>query len=156
MAYGANALHLLAMLCSLALAGYAAVRTASDSRWPLMLVWFVGALIVHDLLLFPLYTIADRSLIAAIGSLRRRRQTPAFAVPPLNYLRIPGLGAALTFLIYFPGIIRQGASTYHDATGQTQTPFLARWLLLCAVMFGVSAIAYAIQAGRVARSQRPS
>lgn len=44
--------------------------------------------------------------------------------------------------MFLPGIIEQGASTYLAATGQTQQPFLGRWLLLTAAMFGASAIVY--------------
>ncbi len=152
--YGAGALHLLCMLCSLALAGYAAVLTSADSRWPLMLVWFGGALIVHDMLLFPLYALADRSIQGAVDAMRRRHAPGNGVVSPLNYVRIPALGAALTFLLYFPGIIGQGASTYQAATGQTQDPYLERWLLMCAVMFAVSAMMYAIRLARHPKAPR--
>jgi hypothetical protein len=64
------------------------------------------------------------------------------------------MGAALTLLVFLPGIIQQGAPTYEAATGQTQQPFLGRWLLLTAAMFGVSAIAYATRLVRV-RRRRP-
>jgi hypothetical protein len=51
----------------------------------------------------------------------------------------------LTLLVFLPGIIEQGASTYQAATGQTQQPFLGRWLLLTAAMFAASAFAYTIR-----------
>jgi hypothetical protein len=51
----------------------------------------------------------------------------------------------LTFLVFLPGIIRQGAGTYLAATGQTQEPFLGRWLLLTAVLFAISAVGYGIR-----------
>jgi hypothetical protein len=57
------------------------------------------------------------------------------------------MAAGLTLLIFLPGIIEQGAPTYLAATGQTQQPFLGRWLLLTAVMFGISAAAYAARLG---------
>jgi len=60
--YGSSPLHLLAMIGSFALAGYAA---PSCCRQPFgILVWFVAAVIGHDLLLMPLYTLADRSVMA--------------------------------------------------------------------------------------------
>jgi hypothetical protein len=68
-----------------------------------------------------------------------------------NYIRVPALGAGLTLLIFLPGIIEQGGPTYHAATGQTQQPFLGRWLLLTAAMFAVSAVAYA---ARLAAARR--
>jgi hypothetical protein len=38
--------------------------------------------------------------------------------------------------------MEQGAPTYLAATGQSQQPFLGRWLLLTAAMFAASAIAH--------------
>jgi hypothetical protein len=66
-------------------------------------------------------------------------------VAPLNYVRTPALGAALLLVMFLPGIIEQGAGTYRSATGLTQAPYLGRWLILTAVMFGVSAVVYAIR-----------
>jgi hypothetical protein len=73
---------------------------------------------------------------------RERARPP---VPALNYIRVPALGAGLTLLVFLPGIIEQGAFTYSAATGQTQQPFLGRWLLLTAAMFAVSAGGYAVR-----------
>lgn len=145
--YGASPLHLLALVACFAIAGYAALRTLETSDWPLILLWFLAALVGHDLVLFPLYALADRSLATAANAVRGRIPPTANVSSPLNYLRTPALGAGLTFLIFFPGIIRQGKATYLAATGQTQQPYLGRWLLLVAVMFAVSAVAYA---GRLA------
>jgi len=50
-------------------------------------------------------------------------------------------------LLFFPGIIQQGKNSYLQRTGQTQQPFLDRWLLLTAAMFGLSAILYAARLG---------
>jgi hypothetical protein len=105
--------------------------------WQSIAVWFAGAVIAHDLLLFPIYALADRVL-----SIRRGRRR---GVSAANYVRVPALGSGLTLLVFLPGIIRQGASTYLAATGQTQQLFLGRWLLLTAMMFATSAVAYAIR-----------
>ena len=48
-------------------------------------VWFIGAVIGHDLVLMPLYSMADRSVMAAI----RHRAPQLPAVPWINYLRVP-------------------------------------------------------------------
>ena len=72
--YGANPLHLLALLACFALAGYAAARLVS-SRPLGVAVWFLGAVVGHDLLLMPLYSLADRSALAAI-----RHRTPRLPV----------------------------------------------------------------------------
>lgn len=146
--YGSHPLHLLTMVFGFGLLGCILVtfKPATlwnpDSWWQSIAVWFAAAIVVHDLLFFPLYALADRVLAA------RPRRQPAREQPKVlarNYIRVPALGAGLTLLIFLPGIIEQGASTYQAATGQTQQPFLGRWLLLAAVMFGVSAAAYAIR-----------
>jgi hypothetical protein len=143
-AYGANPQHLLALLASFAIAGYAVSRFIHDSALVRILVWFLAAIVGHDLILFPLYALADRSLRGGLRALWPRRGRVA-RVSPLNYLRVPALGTGLLFLVFLPGIIRQGASTYHAATGQTQQPFLGRFLLLTAALFTLSAIAYAVR-----------
>lgn len=151
-AYGSNPLHLLALLTSFALAGYAAAHLVNQPAFLRVLIWFLAAVIAHDLILFPLYALADRSLRQALHALWPRRTVTA-RVRPLNYIRIPALGTGLLLLVFFPGIVQQGRSTYHAATGQTQQPYLDRWLLLTAAMFALSAVVYAIRL-RQARQPR--
>ena len=157
--YGSYPLHLLTMAAGFALLGYvvATVKPMTlwnpHSWWQSIAVWFAAAVIAHDLVLFPIYALADRILWARAGR-RRVRRLP---VSVRNYLRIPALGSGLTLLVFLPGIIEQGASTYLAATGQTQQPFLGRWLLLTAAMFATSATVYLLRlafAGR--RSSRVS
>lgn len=157
--YGAHPLHLLGTLTALALAGYAVIVLGPHALWNSKVwwqsigVWFVAAIIAHDLILFPLYALADRSLTNALAALHnpRTRRTPT--VSPLNYVRVPTLAAGLSLLLFFPGIIRQGQASYIAATGQTQDPFLARWLLLVGTLYGVSALAYATRVGTAGRRQ---
>lgn len=151
--YGASPLHLLTLGFAFALVGYVVYVAGfetfwnKDVWWQSIGVWFAGSVIAHDLVLFPLYAVADRTLRFGAG------RTHRFRVSPLNYVRIPALGTALTFALFFPGIIQQGSETYRAATGLTQEPFLGRWLLLTAALFGVSAVVYAI---RLASTRRLS
>ena len=157
--YGANPIHLLVLVGTFPVALYAVVLTVADPSWRVVLVWFMGAVIGHDLVLFPLYAVADRSLAAGLRALRGRGSATPPRVSPLNYLRVPALGTVLLLLMFFPGIIRQGRDSYLAATGQTQQPFLGRWLLLTAAMFLVSAAAYAVRlflTARTVRSDRDS
>lgn len=155
--YGSHPLHLLTMLAGFALLGYilAAVKPVTlwnpQVWWQSIAVWFAAAIIAHDLVLFPVYALADRLLTVAA----ERRRRPKVAA--LNYIRVPALASALTFVVFLPGIIEQGKPTYLAATGQTQEPFLGRWLLLTAALFGVSAALYAARlvAGRVTPAQGP-
>ncbi|MGA9869644.1 MAG: hypothetical protein WBQ44_00650 [Rhodococcus sp. (in: high G+C Gram-positive bacteria)] len=156
--YGAHPLHLLAMGFAFSLVGYvvyvAGLQTFwnRDVWWQSIAVWFAGAVIVHDLVLFPIYSLADRSLRTGIDAVRGRAPRLKLRIPPLNYIRIPLLGTALTFALFFPGIIEQGSETFTTATGLTQEPYLGRWLALTAGMFGVSALVYA---ARLATSAPP-
>ena len=61
-----NPLQILLLACSFALAGYAGVRLLADD-WFGVALWFVGAAVVHDLVLLPLYAAADRALVRTAG-----------------------------------------------------------------------------------------
>jgi hypothetical protein len=152
--YGANPLHLLALLGCFAVAGYAAAQTLANPRWPVMLAWFAAAVIGHDLIVFPLYALADRSFTRALRALRPRTATAPPLIPSVNHIRVPALGAGLLFLVFFPGIIRQGRQTYQAATGHTQQAYLGRWLLLVATMFAISAVIYAVRLGHALHHRR--
>lgn len=128
------------------MAGYTASLTVSDAAdWPRILIWFAAAIIAH--VLFSLYVRADRSLPAGLRALRPHPRPGPPRVPTVNYLRLPLLGTGLLFLLFVPGIIKQGASSYVTPRPRPQQPFLDRWLLLTAAMFGLSAILYAARLG---------
>jgi hypothetical protein len=147
--YGAHPLHLLTLLASFALVGYVVsllgVHSLWNDRvwWQSIIVWFLGAIVLHDLVLFPFYALADRSLGAGWRAVTGRAPRVAPAVSPRNYLRIPAMASGLLLLLFFPGIIQQGSASYERATGLTQAPYLGRWLLLTGAFFAISAIAYA-------------
>ena len=152
--YGSHPLHLLVLIAGFALFG-AVIATLGVSAlwnpttwWQSIAVWFAAAVIVHDLVLFPVYALADRVLLRVT----RPRAGHRSAVPVVNHVRIPALAAGLTLLMFLPGIIEQGSRTYLAATGQTQEPFLGRWLWLTAALFGVSAVIYAVRLVRARRS----
>jgi hypothetical protein len=146
--YGENLLHLIVLLGALALVAYAITVLGLHNLfnpkvwWQSIAVWFAVAVIGHDLILFPLYALAERVLPK-----RRRDAKPTDPprVPLTNYLRMPTLATALTFALFLPGIIRQGAFTYAAATGLTQEPFLNRWLLLTAGFYLTSAVCYVVK-----------
>ncbi|WP_236796956.1 hypothetical protein [Amycolatopsis sp. GM8] len=139
---GANPAHLLVLLPCLALAAYAGSFLLGDPTLLTILIWFVGAAIAHDLVLFPLYALIDRGL---------RKITWHPKVRAVNHIRIPVLGTGLTFLLFLPGIIGQGEATHLAATGLTQGPYLGRWLWLVLGMFAASGLVYLIRLGKTAR-----
>lgn len=145
--YGESLLHLIVLIGALALAGYTvsvlglAQLFNPTVWWQSIAVWFAVAVIGHDLILYPLYALAERLLPKA----RRSDAADARRVPLTNYLRMPTLATAFTFVLFLPGIIEQGAVSYTSATGLTQEPFLARWLLLVAGFYLTSAVCYVVR-----------
>lgn len=140
-AYGASPLHLLALLASLLIAGTAAAgwfdNTASITER--ILIWFLGAAIGHDLILLPLYSLLDRLAFGAASTRTQAHVTRA----GWAYVRVPALLSGLLLLVFFPEIFRLGDATFHTASGLHQDMFLFRYLLACAVLFVISALAYA-------------
>jgi hypothetical protein len=148
--YGERPAHLAVLLGCLAVAGYVATFLLGDPALVPVLAWFVGAALGHDLLLVPLYLAVDRVLV------RSTRRTAPGAIPVLNHLRVPALGAGLTLLMFLPGIIRQGEVTHVAQTGLDQAPYLGRWLGLVGVLALGSATIYLVRIlrARSARSAR--
>jgi hypothetical protein len=137
-------LQILLLACSFALAGYAGVRLLADD-WFGVALWFVGAALVHDLVLVPLYAGADRALAGALGAVGRRRWT--------LYVRVPAMLSGL-LLLWFPLISGQVADHYRSATGLSGDGFLSRWLLVTAVLFGGSAALLVLRSLRSLRLRR--
>ena len=142
-------LQLLLLASSFALAGYAGVRLLADN-WFGVALWFVGAALVHDLVLVPLYAGADRALAGALGAVGRRTWTV--------YVRVPAMLSGLLLLVWFPLISGQVADHYRSATGLSGDGFLSRWLLVTAVLFGGSAALLVLRSLRLrrVRKERPS
>ncbi|MFE6049433.1 hypothetical protein ACFQ6N_01600 [Kitasatospora sp. NPDC056446] len=150
--YGASPLHLLLLVCSFALALYAGIRLLKGD--PLgVAIWFVGAALLHDLVLLPLYTLTDRAAQALTG-VRRASAGGAHRMPAVNYLRVPAFLSLLLLVVWYPLILRR-VPGYHAATGLDPAVFLGRWLLLTAAFFAVSALCLLAATARRRRSERP-
>lgn len=134
--YGAGPLHLLVMVGCFALAAYAGLRLL-DARPVAVAVWFAAAVVAHDLVLFPLYTQADRSARAVL----RRRPAP---VQWINHLRVPALLSGLLLLVWFPLVFRL-SGFYTAVTALPADVYLGRWLLVTGVLFTGSALALAVR-----------
>jgi hypothetical protein len=137
---------LLLLACSFALAGYAGVRLFADD-WFEVVLWFVGAAVVHDLVLLPLYAVADRALVRAAGAAGRRRRAA--------YVRVPAVLSGLLLLVWFPLISGRVAARYESATALSGSVFLGRWLLITALLFAGSALLLVVRLRR-ATKERPS
>jgi len=138
--YGANPLHLLTMIGCFALAGYAADRLLPHNTVAI-LVWLAGAVIGHDLLLMPLYTLADRSVTAVF---RHRRPPHPPTVPWVNYLRVPTALSGMLLLIWFPLIFRLPAR-FTVLTSLSLDQYLWHWVAVTGALFLLSAVAFAVR-----------
>jgi hypothetical protein len=149
-AYGDSPLHLLAVLASFAIAGYAFLRIVEQPSAIGTLVWFLGAAVAHDLIAFPLYSalnlVAHGSIEGPEDAWEERRR-----VPLINHVRIPAFLAGLALLMFFPLILGLDATNYEKDSGVSGDVFLTRWLGLCAALFLGSAVIYAV---RLRRSMR--
>ncbi len=153
--YGADPLHLLALVASLLIVGAAIAgwfESFPGSIAVKVVAWFLGAIVAHDLVLLPLYSLLDR---VAFGPRRvHRSRRPPRRASDISYVRIPALLSGLLFLVFFPEILRLGDHAFFVASGLHQRAFLARYLLICAAIFGVSGLAYAIKLRRPSASSR--
>ncbi len=144
--YGAGPLHLIAVIASFAVATYAFLEIADTAHPVNFLVWFVGAIVVHDMLAFPLYSILG--VIAGAG-LQRPDLTPGLF--SINFVRIPALLSGFVFIVWFPVILGFSEPEIVESTGLGTDPFLGRWLLLTGVLFLGSGVLYAVKLRRGSR-----
>ena len=127
--YGSSPLHLLVVTGSLALALAAVLPVVGDPRAVRIGLWFLGAVLLHDLVLFPLYAAADRAL--------PRRG--------MNHVRVPALLSGLLLLMFWPVITQHSEDAYSFASGLDQDVYLGRYLVIVAVLFGVSGLLYVVR-----------
>ena len=146
--YGAGPLHLVAVLACFAFVLLLLPRIAAPDVTVPMAVWFVGALLLHDLVLYPAYATVDRA--AVLGSRAARAR-----VPWLNHVRVPALLSGLLLLLWFPLVLAPGAATYESALGLPLEGYGLRWLAVTAVLFLGSALVYGLR-WRRAPARRPA
>jgi hypothetical protein len=137
--YGAGPGHMLLLLASFAIAAAAILGWFQRSNdLENVLTWFVAAILLHDLVLLPLYSLLDRLTIARL---------PARSVA---YVRVPAIVSGLLMLVLFPTILGFGARSELHASGIVEHGYLLRWLVLTGALFALSGLAYAL-----ARVRRP-
>ena len=165
--YGASPLHLVAFIASVAITGLAIKgwfdEPAISIRY--ILIWFVGAIIVHDMFLVPLYSALDRRGLAMSHRADKHRPAPvpsgqgtAEPPPPRSpgwvYVRVPLILSALLLLVFGAEILREGNATFQIASGHTQDVYLSRYLIVVGALFLLSGLAYVRSSAR-ANSRMP-
>jgi hypothetical protein len=136
--YGASPLHLLLVLCSFALTLYAGVRLLKGDTLGVAM-WFVGAALLHDLVLLPLYSLTDRVAQRLLRTRQGMGRNPRTPQTRINYLRVPAFVSLLLLITWYPLILRK-VPGYHLATGLPSDVFLGRWLLITGALFAASAL----------------
>jgi hypothetical protein len=151
--YGAGPLHLVAVTASIAIAAYALSRIFDVVGDPLRVaLWLVGAIVAHDLVLFPLYALLG---VIAGGALVPDAQRSRVRIAALNHLRAPALASGLLLLVWFPLIAAKAPRTFMRSTGLDVGIYLDRWLVATAVLFTASALLFALRLRRLARATLP-
>jgi len=133
--YGASPLHLLAHLAALALAAWALLQALQLGGAERIVLWLAGAVVLHDLVLWPAYTGLDR--------LARRGRPAGWA----NYVRAPVGISALLALVFFPVMCGKGEAAYTRVSGVGWEGYTGRWLLVSAALFAGSAALYLLRSG---------
>jgi hypothetical protein len=98
-------------------------------------VWFVGAALLHDLVLLPAYSLSDRVLHA-------RPRAPRSWI---NHVRVPAVISGVLLLVYFPEILRLSERRYRLASGHPLADYGVRWLAISGVLFAVSALVWRVR-----------
>jgi hypothetical protein len=138
-AYGESPVQLVLLLASFAVALLAArhVYQADPKHWWRYAIWFVGAALAHDLLLFPVYSTLDRVL--------RLVPRPRMTAATVNYVRVPAVLSGFLLLTFLPAITKGGQVSFGYAAAQTQDGIFLHWVIVTAVLFAASGLVYAVR-----------
>jgi hypothetical protein len=138
--YGASPLHLAGFVVTFTVAGWAALQLADLQNAFTILVWFLAAIVLHDLVVYPAYTVLDRA-------------TQRTGVS-INHVRVPAILSGLLFLAWFPLILEKAPGLYRSVTGVEPPDYLARWLLITAALFAASIVVAVLRRATQPRAGR--
>jgi hypothetical protein len=104
-------------------------------------IWLVACVVLHDLVVLPLYTGADRAARVLVGG-------------AINYVRIPVALSVLMLVVFFGTIAEKGEGAYHAVSGRDYEGYAGRWLLVSAALFATAGLLYLLRRGAVGRHPR--
>ena len=104
-------------------------------------IWLVACVVLHDLVVLPLYTGADRAARSVVGG-------------AINYVRIPVALSVLMLVVFLGTIAEKGEGAYHAVSGQSWDGYAQRWLLVSAGLFAASGLLYLARRGAEGRHPR--
>ncbi len=148
-AYGESPLHLLGQLVAFAIAIYAFKQiidvTSTDNLN--LAIWFVAGALLHDILFVPIYLVLD--LLMRLGVQDHAMRD----LRVINHVRVPVAISGVLLLTTFSLILGKNRGTFARTAGVQQPDFLARWALITAGVFLLSALVYVARM-RVAAGRR--
>ena len=136
--YGASPLHLVLHVAVFAAVAWVALQVTDAREAQNIVLWFVAAIVLHDLVLLPFYSAIDRA---------GRRGATSSAV---NYVRVPAALSAVLLLLFFPPILGRNEESFARVAGVEPSGYLERWLLVTAGLFAASAVLYVVRSRRAA------
>ena len=139
-AYGSTPLHLLGHIIAFTAFAWALSQILGGGYIVNYIAWFVGAAVLHDIIILPIYTLIDRT-----SRHQGRRAWGQRFTTTINYIRAPALISAILLLVYSPEILGYSAKNYRDDTGRPLPHILTNWLLITAGLFLASALIYGIR-----------
>jgi hypothetical protein len=125
-------LFVLAHLALLPFAAWALLEILGGRSAERIAIWLVACVVVHDLVVMPLYSGADRALRAVVGG-------------AVNYVRIPAALSLLMLVVFWSTITGAGEPTYRRVSGLEWDGYATRWLLVSAALFAGSAVLYLLR-----------
>ncbi len=146
--YGAGPQHLVLHLAGFAIAGFALAQIIKNDAWVNFLAFFIGAALLHDVVLLPIYAAIDKLGLMPI----HHKVNPRLPVPMINHVRAPAVIGAMLLLIYLPLISGKSDASLRAASGHVPHGYLGNWLLITAALFVGSGLIYALRTWRSRRS----
>ena len=140
--YGAHPLHLIGHVAVFFVAGWAIQQILGSGVVVNWIAWFLGAALLHDLVLLPLYSVLDRLLGRVVPAAGRGRP------PAINYVRVPAVISGILLLVYFPLILGYSGKNYRNDTGHSLAGYTRNWLLITVGLFVGSILVYAVRSRR--------
>lgn len=149
-AYGARLLHLVGLLVAFGLTAYAIVQVAGRPDFGRMAIWFLGAIVLHDLVFLPAYSLLNR----LTGLPRPIRDRRARSVALFNHLRGAIALGALLFILFYPSILQKAEGGFLSNADFGTDPFPNRWAWATGVVLVASLVLYVVRIA-LHRRERP-
>jgi hypothetical protein len=124
----------LAHLMLLPLCAWALLELLGERSAQRIALWLIACVVVHDLVVVPLYASADRGLRRLAGG-------------AVNYVRVPAALSLLMLVVFWGTIGGAGEPAYRAVSGESFHGYATRWLLVSAALFAGSGLIYLLRPG---------